>query len=279
MDKNTFTAIGCIGIILFYSLMLAWPFTGNPYDAVGIIEISQKSDPENFVSHGSGVFISPTKFLTAQHVSAPWLNADNMGQVRTENGTKYRITDVTNSGTYDLAYVTVDHPYKGIIPQLSCDPQTKGTELTTIGNPLSIEFIESTLRSVGGRVRSDIVDSVPGQPEPLMNPPPVDVVGTIVTPKIEGAKKLKQLEPGDINPQTKPDGPSPQGEQATNLKGNVFFQGIALPGQSGSPVFDDDKNLVGIIAISIVEQNITSFTGLGMYVSTENACDFIRDSV
>lgn len=221
---------------------------------VGILEIDLKAKPREFFSHGSGVFITPTRFLTAAHVVNKVKNNPAVSaRVRTEDGSLYSVTDVSLDADHDIAYVTLDRPYKGYIPEISCEAQPRGTYLTTMGNPLQMEFVEVEVRVAGGRPPTYIPTSVTEQEN----------------------KKPKLRKPEDISPQ-KETGKFARPDQ---MIGQEFFQGISLPGQSGSPMFTRDNKVVGVLSISILESQIGSFTGLGLYVKTSSACSFLEEAV
>lgn len=226
---------------------------------VGILEVAGVSDPTKFFSHGSGVFITPTRFLTADHVIEKLVldkGKELVGRVRTEDGSLYKIIGTSKDDHYDIALVTVDHEYKGPIPSINCLAQPRGTELITVGNPMSMEFLESKITVTGGRV-------VVAQED--------DVV-----PPLTEKEPLIRRNPSKMIPN---DDPPPRGERpakADDIVGLEFFQGVALPGQSGAPIFTKDGDVVGVLTVSVTDQRSGSFTGLGLYVKTESTCEFLR---
>lgn len=228
---------------------------------VGVLELEQKKNPRDFFSHGSGVFIAPTKFLTAEHVIDKLVeNKEVTGRVRLSDGSLFNIVDVHVEKGHDVAYVTLDKPYKGYIPEISCEAQPRGAELITVGSPMVMEFVEVKVRVAGGTPPWRNVSPEEG---------PAPKQGADQAPGMP-----KVVPPQDIKPQP------PRQAQAVkkpNLNGQEFFQGIALPGQSGSPMYTEDGKIVGVMSISIM--NDSSFTGLGLYVKTSAVCDFLKKAV
>jgi len=271
--SNILTTVVAIGFLGIYAMAMMPPSEVRDLAApVGIIEISLDSFPDKFVGHGSGAFISSTKFLTAGHVVKELTTIDIKnpitGRIRMEDGTIFKIHNIAKASVVDLAIVTIQEEYTGYIPPLVCEDAKRGTTLTTIGAPLSFEFVETKIMVSGGVINADIKESKTQQQtepqtysnildSPNRNPPRLN------EPKRRFPKDLKLFE------ETKEE------RQSMNVAGTEFFQGIALPGQSGSPVFTDDGNIIGVITITITEDKIGSFTGLGLYVKTSSACGFL----
>ena len=96
--------------------------------------------------HGSGIFISPTQVLTAQHVA-------KMKEmvVRDVEGGLHHILSVANSEDADVSILTVDHPFNGVVPRISCNPPERGDTLHYYGNPSELEFVGPIyLHFIGG---------------------------------------------------------------------------------------------------------------------------------
>lgn len=256
---SVLTVLGMLSVFALSSAAVTPGGGGSEHDPnmlqpVGVIEIEQNSAPGIFVSHGSGVFITPTKFLTAEHVITSLVDnrLELSGRVRMEDGTLRQVTNVAVSRKYDLAIVTVDTPYEGYIPPVSCKEMPRGAELITIGNPLSMEFVEVRVRVTGGKFSPGAMKAM--QQQQSAEP---------------SADKPERKAPDNIQPPPeKPKEPKP-----VNFNGTEFFQGVALPGQSGSPVFTPTGEVVGILTITVTDQS--SFTGLGLYVKTSAACGFL----
>jgi hypothetical protein len=248
----------------------------NIEQPVGLIEIAKKEAPLVFLSHGTGIFIAPTKFLTAQHVLTPLTEKPGEldTRIRMEDGDIYHIIGMQDSDETDVTVATVDRPYKGFVPTISCEPEKRGTELTTIGNPLSLAFIETKIMVTGGRP-----DTVVSQNEGNgVEEPPLKLDQVPAPPSYPGKKKkFTRIPPNEIGPKERTDGP--RAPEKGELVGMEFFQGPALPGHSGSPIFNKDGYLVGTISVSVVDTGIGSFTGLGMYVPTAITCKFLADQL
>lgn len=251
--SKMFSVAAIAGILSISALPNEQPKKVDLIQPVGILEIELKQKPREFFSHGSGVFITPTRFLTAAHVidKMPG-NPTVAGRVRMEDGSLYNIIKVDIEPNHDVAYVTVDKPYKGYIPEISCEAQPRGTQLTTVGNPLVMEFVEVKVTVAGGR-------------------PPARSTETVSE---QDSKKPKLVKPDDIEPQKQ----IGRAAKPSNLNGQEFFQGVALPGQSGSPMFTEDGKVVGVLSISIMEMDIGSFTGLGLYVKTAAVCAWLKSA-
>jgi len=270
--SSIITASVVIGFLGIYVTVLIPPSEIKDLAApVGILEISLDSFPDKYVGHGSGAFISSTKFLTAAHVAKDLVttNSENpiTGRIRMENGTIYTINNIAMAKVVDLAIVTIQEEYNGYVPPLVCEDVKRGTELTTIGAPLSFEFVETKIMVAGGVINADIKESNMQQKmEPLSYSNIIDSPNRNplrLEPKRKFPKDLKLFE------ETKEE------EKSMNIAGTEFFQGIALPGQSGSPVYTKDGNIIGVITVTITEDKIGSFTGLGLYVKTSSACGFL----
>lgn len=231
---------------------------------VGVIEIYKQDDLVRNVNKGTGVFVSPTQVLTAAHVVDDPPDQNLVKKIRTENGDTYTVTDTKFAKDMDVAVVTVDRPYSGFIPNVSCEAQKTGTELVTVGNPLMMLFLESKIQVAGGR--PDVkVSQDEGRAE--VAPPPIQ------QPNQEpGPKKFTRIPPDKVAPQPQ------KKEKQANLNGAKFFQGPALPGQSGSPIYDKDGNIVGVLVISVVSEGV-GFSGLGMYVANSESCNFLKDTI
>ena len=258
-DTSKFLSVAAV-----LGILTAGGFTYKSLDKdllqpVGIIEHALVENPTTYLSHGSGVFITPTKFLTAGHVM-PMLSPKVISKVRMENGDIYNVVGLDKNETMDVSYVTVDRPYKGFIPKINCDAQPRKTELINISNPLSMEFVESKVTVTGGRPKEDIQQNA-GPELPI---PPTD------------NDKFTRKMPDDLlNNKEQQE----KAEEPTNIVGTVFFQGVVLPGQSGSPVFDKNGNIVGIVTVTILDPNSGSYTGLGLYVATSSICQFLQEAV
>lgn len=88
--------------------------------------------------HGIGVHIGNGFVLTAAHV------ADGGGlTVQTQDGAEYGAKTLWTAGVADVALLKID--YDGLPSAvLDCDVQEPGTEITSWGNPMSLDFVSST---------------------------------------------------------------------------------------------------------------------------------------
>lgn len=88
--------------------------------------------------HGSGVHIGNGLVLTAAHVAA-----GGGLVVQTQDGAEYEAKTLWTAGVADVALIKID--YDGLPSAvLDCDVQESGTEITSWGNPMSLEFVSST---------------------------------------------------------------------------------------------------------------------------------------
>ena len=96
--------------------------------------------------HGSGIFVSSTQVLTAQHV------AQMEGiVVRDVEGGLHHILRTDDSQDADVSILTVDHPFTGVVPKISCNPPERGDTLHYYGNPSELEFVGPVyLHFIGG---------------------------------------------------------------------------------------------------------------------------------
>ena len=140
--------------------------TTDPLQAYVIIEDES--------GHGSGVFISPTKVLTAKHVTE---HISETLRLRGPDGDIYHIVGAYD-GPADISIIEVDRPVKGVHLPISCRPLERGERLRYFGSPGAMEFIGPVDLSVIGSYKSapslldeepEMVDSttlVEGEAEP-----------------------------------------------------------------------------------------------------------------
>jgi hypothetical protein len=189
----------------------------------------------------------------------------------------------------DVAIVTVDRQYKGYIPAINCDVQERGKELTTFGSPLAMQFVQLTIKTTGG-TPSIPVRQNENKPEKTVSP---DVVKEIEEEKKPKGKIEVKPHENDRFTRKSPDslspkgglpfepfgGPTPVKKEEANINGGVLYQGVALPGQSGSPVYDENNEVIGVVIITVYDSSKTSYSGLGMYASTDSACPFLQKTL
>jgi S1-C subfamily serine protease len=116
----------------------------SPLDASVIVE--------NDSGHGSGTFIDATHVITAAHVA----EAEGI-RVRDATGGLHKVTKVykPEDPALDVAVLTVDPPFKGEAPKISCEPVERGQRFFYYGSPLKLEFIGPIkLQALGGSYRS-----------------------------------------------------------------------------------------------------------------------------
>lgn len=279
---KTLSAIVTVGLLTIFAMGLHKEEKPDLQALAGVVEYVSTKAPLQQVSHGSGVFVSPDKVLTAAHVVQFDMDDERVhGRVRLEDGDLYNFKKIEKSKDFDLALITLDRPYRGAknFPGVDCALTEPGEVYTTIGSPLSIEFINVEIRATGGR--PNFLYSV-AQNE--------DRNGKVVSPfetekprqKVELNPKYKVIPPDEL-PKGDPQAEAPkldkkqaQKQEPVNIQGASFFQGPALPGQSGSPVYDKDGNIRGVLVITLYDHDQTSYSGLGMYVDSPAVCKFVK---
>jgi S1-C subfamily serine protease len=105
--------------------------------------------------HGSGTFVDPTHVITAAHVAA----IEGI-RVRDATGGLHAVTKIARPAdpNLDIAVLTVDPPFIGKTPEISCEPVTRGDKFFYYGSPLRLEFVGPVwLQALGGSYRSDDV--------------------------------------------------------------------------------------------------------------------------
>ena len=236
----------------------------------GVIEyMAVKTAPNRQVSKGSGVFISPTEVLTAAHVLAFKTDDERFKpRVRLEDGDLYNIKKIRKSKHYDLAIAELERPYKQKVkfPKFNCDPTTQGQILNAIGSPLVLEYMDVEIRATGGSQMEFYVQVQPEIPTSDEKPQANNKL-----------KRYKVLPPNEL-PKGDPNEPTPvkPQKQKVNPQGGAYFQGPALPGQSGSPVYDKNRDIRGVVILTMVDDNIRSYAGIGMYVDSPHVCRFVQ---
>lgn len=251
----------------------------------GIVEYMSEKSPLKQVSHGSGVFISKDQVLTAAHVVDFGLSNEKLKlRVRLPDGDLYSVKKIDNSKNFDMAVLTLDRPYRGEhnFPKLACDNTVPGEMYRTIGSPLSVEYLDAEIRATGGR--PDFLYGV--QQNEYRNGPSVSLYEEQAQDKVELNPKYKVIPPDELpNDPSKP-APELDKKQETkkqgrpvNVSGATFFQGPALPGQSGSPVYDKHGNIRGVVIITLYDSDKTSYSGLGMYIDSPAVCKFVNDDL
>ena len=223
-----------------------------------------------------------TKLTAAPLLISPCYSEAKQGRVfviRLEDGDIYHFKKIEKSKDFDLALITLDRPYRGShnFPGMDCDPTKPGQVYTAIGSPLSVEFINIEIRATGGR--PNFLYSV-SQNEGRN--------GKVVSPfgESDHSKEAKldpkyKVIPPDELPKGDPQAEAPKldkkqakKQEPVNIRGASFFQGPALPGQSGSPVYDENGKIRGVVIITLYDQDQTSYSGLGMYVDSPAICKF-----
>jgi S1-C subfamily serine protease len=103
--------------------------------------------------HGSGTFIDATHIITAAHV------AEIEGlRVRDATGGLHTVTKIDKPAdpNLDIAVLTVNPPFLGKAPAVSCEPVERGDKFYYYGSPLKLEFIGPVwLQALGGSYRSE----------------------------------------------------------------------------------------------------------------------------
>lgn len=88
--------------------------------------------------HGSGVHIGNGLVLTAAHVAS----VDDL-TVSAQDGEEYEATILWTAGVADVALLKID--YDGLpSAMMDCAIQDSGTEITSWGNPMYLDFVSST---------------------------------------------------------------------------------------------------------------------------------------
>jgi S1-C subfamily serine protease len=248
----------------------------------GIVEYMSKELPLKQVSHGSGVFISDRHVLTAAHVLLYGKENDKVkGRVRLADGDIYHFDKIVKSEEVDVALITLDRPYRDVksFPKFSCGKTTPGDMYRVVGSPLSIEFVDLAIRATGGR---PMMNYHLVQQNEFRNGKPVFPDGWKSQGKIEVKPKYEVIPPSKLpkgDPQATPlVKPEKSNEQKVNLTGTTFFQGPALPGQSGSPVYDKNGDIRGVVVITLYDDDRTSYTNMGLYVDSPATCKFVKEA-
>lgn len=282
--KIVSVSFAVVGLLAIFGMMGFHAKKPDLHALSGIVEYTSAQAPLKQVSHGSGVFVDARHVLTASHVVAWDVDDEKVnGRVRLPDGDLYRFKKIRKSKKFDLAMITLDRPYRGVtdFPKFDCDPTKPGQVYTTIGNPLSVEFIDVEIRATGGRPNflygveqnedrnGKVVlpfETEKPHEETNLNPK-YKVIPPDQLPKGDPQAELPKLEKEK----------QAQKQEPVNVKGATFFQGPALPGQSGSPVYDKDGNIRGVLIITLYDQDQSSYSGLGMYVDSPAVCEFIKN--
>lgn len=172
--------------------------------------------------NGTGIFISPTKILTAKHVAK---EIDLKGV--TPDGQKFRVIDHEDADTLDISILTVDTPYKGEVVPYGCKTINTLTNFAYYGNPLGLRFI-----------------------------------GPFIIMPLRGTSYSTHAP-----------------------KGLILFQGISLPGASGSGIIDTAGDVVGVLTTGLDahrdDEDIMIPSGIGGFVPLEipEACALVKKAV
>lgn len=94
--------------------------------------------------HGSGVHIGGGFVISAAHVAEKAAKV----KLRSEGGKAVEGTVLWVNSAYDIALIKTDEDAFGSAP-LSCSEAKRGETITAMGNPLGVEFVESTGRIAG----------------------------------------------------------------------------------------------------------------------------------
>ena len=207
--------------------------------SVGKIELVAPS-VDGELGHGTGVFVSPTVMLTAGHVVDALQKPNATDQEGNPIQDVHAVVKMDNGDTYNV--VKMGKKPGVDIGYLVVDHPYKGwiPKISCDDQPMGTVLI-----TIGNPARINF---------------------TLVKLIVSGGHQ-KQMD-------------KVENKRTDNIDNDLLklVQGIILPGQSGSPVFDGHGNLVGIVIMQIVSNGGNS-TGFGVYISTHGTCKYDHDAL
>lgn len=285
-DSVSFLSVAVVfGLMALFGMRIGENYITQKPDVhalSGVVEYMVNNFPNRSVAKGSGVFISPTKVLTAAHV-LQFAHDDERWKlrVRLQDGDLYNVKSFEKSKKYDLGLITLDRPYRGNVnyPKFDCGPTKQGQILTTVGSPLTLEYIDVEIRAIGGdRMELYRLSQNELQDGPDVPLPEHKTAESKEKPKPKINPKKYHMVPPNGLPKPNPEEAKPKKPQEPNSRGGVMFQGPSLPGQSGAPVYDEKQNIKGVVIQTLIDDSrgFRSYAGLGMMVDSPYICEFVQ---